>query len=254
MFFNSNIITMPEEKAPEVEDKEIKKEVEPKEEPKVELKEEPVVEKTIEETLKVEEKKERTVPESALLKQKSEKKALAKELKELKNSIEDGAKSGEIGKTLEEISEKHDVSKAFLKDLISALTPADIDEKIDSRLKPLADEARANKIDTLFEKEYKRTLETMPEFKGVVNKVVIKSLTLDPANRKKTFSKIIEDAYGHLLTGKRTLEKTKPRGGNEAAGIDYERAKTDTKYFKEIMANPAQKKKYNDGLATRIDL
>lgn len=245
---------MSEEKAPVVEDKEIKKEVEPKEDPKVEPKEEPIVEKTIEETLKVEDKKERTVPESALLKQKSEKKALAKELKELKNSIEDGAKSGEIGKTLDEISEKHDVSKEFLKDLIDALTPTDIDDKIDLRLKPLNDEARANKINTLFEKEYKRTLETMPEFKNIVNKDIVKSLTLDPANRKKTFSKIIEDAYGHLIIGKRTLEKTKPKGGNEAAGIDYERAKIDTKYFKEIMANPAQKEKYNKGLADRIDM
>ena len=245
---------MPEEKAPVVEDKKTEEVVEPKEEPKVEPKVELVVEKTIEETLEVKEEKERTVPESALIKHKKEEKRLAKELKELKASIDDGANQGEISKTLEEISEKHDVSKAFLKDLINALTPADIDDKIDSRLKPLTDEAKANKIDTLFEKEYKRTLETMPEFKDIVNKEVIKSLTLDPANRKKTFSKIIEDAYGHLLTGKRTLEKTKPRGGNEAAGIDYERAKTDTKYFKEIMANPAQKKKYNDGLATRIDL
>ena len=246
MFFNSNIITMPEEKAPLEDKKEV---VEPKEEPKVETKEvEPVVEKTIEETLKVEDKKERTVPESALLKQKSEKKALAKELKELKNSIEDGAKGGEISKTLEEISEKHDVSKAFLKDLINALTPTDIDDKIDSRLKPLNDEARANKINTLFEKEYKRTLEAMPEFKDIANKEVIKSLTLDPANRKKTFKSIIEDAYGHLLTGKRTMEKTNYREGKKITSIDYKKAKTDVEYFKAIMANPDLKKKYNDNL------
>jgi hypothetical protein len=232
---------MSEEKAQEVEAKETKEVVETKE---VETKEvEPVVEKTIEETLEVE--KERTVPESALIKHKKAEKALAKELKELKASIEDGAKSGEIGKTLDEISEKHDVSKAFLKDLISALTPTDIDDKIDSRLKPLTDEARSNKINTLFNKEYKRTLEAMPEFKDIVNKDVVKSLTLDPANRKKTFKSIIEDAYGHLLTGKKTLEKTGYKEGEKITSIDYKRAKKDVEYFKAIMANPALKEKYN---------
>ena len=227
---------MSEKKAQEVEAKETK----------VETKVEPVVEKTIEETLEVE--KERTVPESALIKHKKAEKALAKELKELKSSIEDGAKGGEVSKTLDEISEKHDVSKAFLKDLISALTPSDIDDKIDSRLKPLTDEAKANKIDTLFNKEFKRTLEAMPEFKNIANKEVIKSLTLDPVNRKKTFKSIIENAYGHLLGGKKTLEKTNYREGKNITSIDYKKAKTDVEYFKAIMANPELKKKYNDNL------
>ena len=246
---------MPEEKdAPEVEDKKTE-EVE-KETPDKEI--ETPEEKTIDETLELSEKKEqRTVPEAILIKYKRENKEMAKELKSLKVLIEDGGDKGEVSKSLDAIADEHNIDKKFLRDFAKQVrdeAESSIDDKINSSIKPLTDEARATKINALFEKEYKRTLETMPEFKDIANKDVIKSLTLDPSNRKKTFSKIIEGAYGHLITGKRTLEKTKPRGGNEAAGIDYKRAKNDTKYFQEIMDNPAQKKKYNEGLADRIDL
>ena len=241
---------MEEKTAPEVETKEteeIEKEVPEKEAETPEKKEE-----TIEETFKTEEKEEKTrmVPESALLKQKREKKELAKELKELKNSVDDGANKGEVSKTLEEISEKHDVSKAFLKDLLGVLKidSADIDDKIDSKLKPITDDAKARKIDSLFNKVFKKTLETMPEYKDIVDKEVIKALTLNPANKKKTFSKIIEDTYGKFISGKKTLEKTNYREGEKITSIDFKKAKTDVKYFKAIMDNPALKKKYNDKL------
>lgn len=254
---------MPEETAPEVEAKKTEeeaKEVEKKDvETKVDTtKKETSEEKTIDETLELSEKKEsKTVPEATLIKYKKENKVMAKELRDLKSLIEDGGDKGEVSRSLDAIADEHNIDKKFLRDFAKQVreeTESDIDEKINSQLKPLTDKAKADKINSLFEKEYKRTLEAMPEFKDIASKEVIKSLTLDPANRKKTFSKIIEDAYGHLITGKRTLEKTTPRGGNEVAGIDYKKAKTDTAYFKEIMDNPTLKKKYNEGLAKRIDL
>lgn len=229
-----------------MEDKNTEEVIEPKGKPEVETKEEP----TIEETLEIE--KERTVPESALIKHKKEEKRLAKELKELKSSIEDGANQNEISSTLEEISSKHNVSKEFLKDLIGALkSNDDIDERIESRLRPLTEEAKATKIDNLFNLEYKRTLEAMPEFKDIVSKDVIKSLTLDPSNRKKTFKSIIEKAYGHLLTGKRTLEKTSVVKAITGK-IDFDKASTDKKYMASIMADPKLKEEYNAKVLERI--
>jgi hypothetical protein len=94
----------------------------------------------------------------------------------------------------------------------------------------------------------------MPEYKNIANKDVIKSLSLDPKNANKTFAKILEDSYGHLITGKKTLEKTTVRGGNSDSPIDFNKAAKDMEYYKEIMANPELKKKYNESLTDRIKL
>ncbi len=211
-------------------------------------------EKTIDEVL--EEKKEtKMVPEAALIKIKQQNKELAREMKSLKALIEDGGDKSEVKGNIDEIAEEHNIDKKFLRDFAKAVkadNESEIEEKISSRLKPLEEKEKAAKINELFEKEYSRSIEAMPEYKDVANKNVIKALTLNPENRKKTFSQIMEEAYGHLLTGKRTLEQTKARGGNEVAAIDYKRAQTDGEYFKEIMSNPTTKKEYNEGLLKRL--
>lgn len=218
-------------------------------------------EKTVSEVLETEvqeEKKEtKMVPEAALIKIKRQNKELSKKIDSLQALIEDGGEKSEIKSSIEAIAEEHNIDPKFLRDLTKAVkteAESEIEEKISSRMKPLEEKEKADRFNSLFNKEFERTIETKPEFKDIVNKEVIKTLVKDPANGKKTLSQIIEDAYGNLLTGKRTLEKTTPRGGNEVTDIDYKRASSDTEYFKEIMANPKSKAKYNAGLASRIGL
>jgi len=59
-------------------------------------------------------------------------------------------------------------------------------------------------------------------------------------------TQILEEAYGNAITGKRTIETTKPGGGKEPTEVDYHRAQTDSEYFKQIMDSPNLKKKYNE--------
>jgi hypothetical protein len=92
----------------------------------------------------------------------------------------------------------------------------------------------------------------MPEYSAIVNKDVIKTLSLDPANQNKTFQQLIEETYGNALGGKRTLETTTPRGGKALESVDFDRAKKDGKYLEEVLANPDTKKEYNEGLIGRL--
>lgn len=120
-------------------------------------------------------------------------------------------------------------------------------------MKPLKDKERLEKIDTAFNEHFDKTIAKMPEFDGVVNKNVIKQLSLDPSNKNKTFQQLIDEAYGHLVTGKKTLEGAKPSvSRGEAGDVDFDKMKKDTNYYKEVMSNPSLKKKYNADLTKRL--
>jgi hypothetical protein len=99
----------------------------------------------------------------------------------------------------------------------------------------------------VFNQHFTKALEQLPEFDGVVNKEVIKTLSLNPANANKTFTQLIEEAYGHLVSGKRTLDVANSRNSRlEAGEVDVKRANTDIEYFREIKSNPHLLKKYNE--------
>ena len=110
------------------------------------------------------------------------------------------------------------------------------------------------------EKEYVETatiyfnnaLERMPEFKGIAQLQTILDLGKLEKNQQKTVSQLIEETFGSAITGKKTIESSTVRGTVEPTEVDYAKAKTDSEYFKEVMANPILKKKYNDGLAQRV--
>ena len=199
-------------------------------------------------------KEAKMVPEAVLIEYKKENKQIAKELKDLKEFIESGATKKEISMDLKELADKHNVDADFLNEFASAVqkkAQADTEEKLNSKIRPIEEKENAKKRDEIFDKHFDKTLEDMPEFKGIVNKDVIKALALDPQNENKTFTQIFNDSYGHLITGKKTLESTKPRGGAEDVAIDFNKASTNPEYFKEIMADPELKRKYNEDIATR---
>lgn len=209
--------------------------------------------KTIEEAL--DDKRDESVPLAKFLDIKKEKKALEKEIADLKSRAEQGEKKSELSADLNAIADKYDVDPKFLEDLTSVIyskAKGEAEETLNSKLKPLEAKEKAEKIDKLFNENYERVIEEMPEYSEVVNKNVIKELSLLPQNSKKTFQQIIEETYGKTVSGKKTLEPTTPRGGKNVS-IDHSRM-NDPKYYAEVMANPDLKKEYNKGLADRLRL
>lgn len=202
------------------------------------------------------EKKEETVPLASFLELKKSNKELSKQMKDLQKSIEEGANKKEVSSDIKAIAEQHGVDESFLKDFADSIkkqAESEIDEKISSRFKPLEEKEKAEKFNQTFDQHYSKALERMPEFNGIANKEVIKALATNPANSSKTFSQLLEEAYGHLIQGKKTLDAGGSRGNkNDNLTVDIEKAKKDPAYFKEIMADPNLKKQYNDNLMERL--
>jgi hypothetical protein len=198
----------------------------------------------------VEKKEEiRMVPESTFLE-------LKKDFKELKKEMK-GKSKVEVSEGLDEFSEKYNLPPEFtseLAGLISKESQKGIDDLVGSKLKPLEDEKKAKKIDENFERVYAQAIEEMPEYKNLAKKEVIKAMATNPANSNKKFSEIFDEAYGHLVTGKKTLDSASNGARAFIGEIDYKRTATDKEYFTEVMANPITRKKYNDGLQERMKI
>ena len=196
--------------------------------------------------------KEESVPLATFLELKSSNKELMKELKGLKKSIEEGATKKEVSADLQELADKHNVDPDFLRDFAKAVrqqAEEEVTGKIEERLKPITERDRAEKLDKVFNEHFARAMESLPELKDVVNKETIKNLSLVPQNSNKTFTQIIEEAYGHVVQGKRTIDTASTRAGKtDSVDVDVDRAKKDPEYFSEVMGNPMLKKKYNESM------
>jgi len=196
-----------------------------------------------------------TVPLSSYLEMKKDNKALAKKMEELKQSIEEGATKKEVSTDIKALADKHGVDADFLQEYaqtIKANAEKDFDDKISSTIKPLQEKEKAEKIDKAFNTAYSKAMESMTEYEGIANKEVIKTLSLNPANANKTFSQLIEEAYGHVVPAKKSIEGSSARAGkDDTLSVDNSRTK-DPSYFKEVMENPLLKEKYNSGLTDRL--
>ena len=187
------------------------------------------------------------VPESVLIEYKKQAKEVQKKLDALETSIKEGATKKEVSADLKVLGEKHNVDVEFLNEFASAVRK-EADVEFESKLKPFEEEKLAKKREEIFNENFNKTLADNPEFKKLVSKDVIRALAYDSQNSNKTFTQIFQDAYGHLVTGKKTLESTKPRGGKENDPIDFSKAHNDPTYFAEIMSDPKTKAEYNDNL------
>lgn len=193
---------------------------------------------------------EEQVPLKTFLEIKNEKKALERELKNLKSQAQDMTKS-EIKSDLKSIADKYDVDPNFLTELSSVIY-AQAKGDAEEAIKPVLEKEANERIDKALTENINKALEVMPEYEGVVNKDVLKSLAKLPENKNKTFQQLIEETYSKTVTGKKTMETSTPRGGKDV-GIDWNKVK-DPAYFKEIMADPDLKKQYNENLTSRINL
>lgn len=193
----------------------------------------------------------KVVPEAAFLELKKENKEFKKAISALEKTIADGATKSEVSGDIAAIGEKYGVDKTFLNELASTIRK-DVEADTQEKLKPIAAKDKADRIEGVFKTHYENAMAEMPEFKGVVNRDVIKTLSLDPSNANKTFRQLIEETYANALGGKRTLETTTPRGGAKIDKVDFKLAASDQKYLADVLANPDTKKEYNDGLVDRL--
>lgn len=236
------------------EEKDNTQEVEVKETETIEVKpEETPKEKTVSELLNDEDKK--TVPLSTFLDTKKEKKELERTILSLQEQIKNGATKKEVASDLKDLADKYDVNPEFLKELTETVyrkAKEDVEESLNSKLQPLEAKEKAERLDKIFNEHFDKVIEEMPEYENVINKSVIKALTLLPENANKTFQQVIEETYGKTVSGKKTMETSTPRGGKETS-LDFSKM-NDPAYYKEVMSNPDLKKKYNEGLSERIKL
>lgn len=210
-----------------------------------------------------EEKKEAdTVPLASFLEEKSGRKEAEKRaeeankaLQDLKKSIEAGATGAEISAEIKALGEEYQVDPVFLAKFAKTVKEEALKgaaKTAEDKLKPITERERQEKVDAAFKKAFDTAMSGLGEdYAKIVNPEVIKVLSLDPKNADKTFTEIIESAYSGALTGKRTAERTKPGGGKEPAPLDFARARKDTEYFKEVMADPKLKAEYNEQMLKR---
>ena len=104
----------------------------------------------------------------------------------------------------------------------------------------------------MFSKHFADAIEANPEYAGIANPEVIKTLSLDPRNASKTFVQIIEETYGGAIQGRRTIETTTPRGGKDPEKVDIQRAKTDQDYLTRVLQDPAMREQYNADLLSHL--
>jgi hypothetical protein len=208
-------------------------------------------EATVGETLVSQEVKKAvdSVPLSRLNKEIAKRKELEERLAEVEAQASQKT-NAQVDADIDSIAEEFNLDPAAL-NKIAQVIKKQAESEIEEKLRPLTEREEMSRKEALFNQHFAKAMENLPELKDVVNPEVIKQLAFSPANGGKTFSQLILETYGHALKGRDTVETTVPRGG--ATGeVDYSRAKSDPAYFKEIMANPTLKQKYNDALLKEV--
>ena len=201
-----------------------------------------------------EEPKKETVGLDKFLDIKKQNKELKRKLEQLQSDSEEGS---DVSEDIDAIAEEFNIDKSFLKKLeksILSKRDKELDEKLSERLKPIEQAEKLKEVSNRFDNVYTQTLERMPEYSNVIDKDVVKSLAMLKENSMLSLPQLVEKIYGKSVSGKKTIETTVPRGGKGPQEIDFALAKKDVTYFREIMADPNLKAKYNANLEARLDL
>lgn len=187
---------------------------------------------------------------------KEEAENLKKEIEQLKSLKEEGSTPKELQDAYSELADEYNVDKTFIQKLAKGLE-TNLAERlrgeVEERLRPLTEKEKLAEQNVKFDQFYKNAIQKFDNGKKIVNKEVIRTLAFQPQNSGKTISQLIEETYGNAIAGRPTIESTTPGGGKEPESVDFDRAKTDSTYFKEVMSDPKLKAEYNAGIAQRID-
>lgn len=200
-----------------------------------------------------------TVSLSKYMGEKNKRRELEKKLDDLQKNINKDTTTEDVASDIAELAEEYDINPEFLGKLKKSLVDQ-VKRENESALKPIIEEREKNKFESTFGQKLTAALEEMPEYKNIVNPEVLKQLVLSKdssgklVNGHKTLEQLIEDTYSGAIGGKRIIETAKSTGKKEPAEIDFDRAKSDTAYFQEIMSNPTLKSKYNSDIEKRLNL
>lgn len=223
-------------------------------------------ETTAGEALKEQPKQPKMVPESQLLALKG---TLEKQINSLKDQITQGATKDDVEEAREAMKKKWPENTEFIDSVIDTIKktkstgkpvkkdePTDSDEESDEDKEKDSETKKAEetRVNALIDEHYTKTLAAMPEYKILVTKSAFKALVSAPENTHKSFAKIVEDNYGHLVEGKGSIDKANSGNGGEPADIDFNKAAKDQTYLKEILSDPKTKAEYNKGLLSRLKL
>lgn len=221
------------------------------------------VEETVEETVQettTEETTEPTLGDSLpekptvgldkFLDQKRVNKELKQKLQDLEARIEEGSTKKEVSSDIRALADQHNVDPEFLESFAEAVRQR-AESVVEEKLRPLTERQAEEKREQTFNTYLKQTLEQMPEYKDAINPDILKQLAYNPANKNKTFKQLLEETYGNVVKPRKTIETGTPRGGADQP-LDYEKANKDGDYFKEVMASPELKAKYNEEMIRRM--
>lgn len=202
------------------------------------------------------EEKEETVPLKKFMETKREGKeakeraeALEQEIARLKNDLSSMSIPA-VDNKLKELGEKHNVSPEFLAELMSvastSLAPQirqEMEKELNPKLSKIERERAIEARDRKFKELFTKTLKDNPEYEGIVNENVLRTLAFDPSNGKKTLPQILEEAYGDAIQGKRTIENGSGGGGRRDSG-EVDLSNPSEADMEKINADPVLKKQW----------
>lgn len=202
--------------------------------------------------------KEERVPLSAHIELKKAEKesrrlaqAQAKEIEDLRRQIQNGDTKREVSSSIKQLADKHGIDASFLQDFAETVR-LESESAVSEKLRPIEEKERKAKLNEVFTTKFSKSMEKFPELDGVVNKDLIFQASLHPDNQNKTLTQLIEEAYGKVNTSRPAFDVPNTRGRVSSGEVDFDRAKNDGAYFKEVMDNPELKKKYNSTMLERI--
>jgi hypothetical protein len=203
-------------------------------------------------------KKDEAVPLATFLEVKGDLKAANAEIKRLTAKLENSDGDADVSDEMDTLVEEYGADPKFVKKLVNVIQK-NIEKgtttKVNEIIKPLQAKDEDERIEKAFSRAFDATMSDLPEYEDIVNRDVIKALSLNPANKDKTFRQLIEETYSKAIKGKKTMEETTPNADKEIGEkVDFARMKKDQGYYAEVMKNPDLKKQYNDGLAKRLGL
>ncbi len=184
----------------------------------------------------------RMVDEHIFVAEKKARKELERKVRELEAR---NAAPSEYSSFDEEIAEEFNVDPAFTRKLLEEAEKRALGKFESKTQAEQSQKEIMQKFDQAITNEFNKAVENAPEFAGIANMDVIKTLALLPANQDKTILNLLEETYGNAITGKRTIEKTTPGGGKDPEPFDYDRATKDIEYFNKVMEDPKLRDKYN---------
>lgn len=167
--------------------------------------------------------------------------ALQAEIQKLRtNSATGDMPITEVNNELKKLSEEYNVDETFVAKLYSTVEKsainkikAEIEKDYTPKIMKIEQERRLEQANSKFEELYSKTLKDMPEYDGIINKDVIKSLAFATSNGKKTLPQLIEETYGAAVQGRKSIESTHASKEPQAPNVvnptkeDWDRIESD---------------------------